>query len=376
MAGRYEVGAYYFPNYHVDPRNEAAHGAGWTEWELVRRAHPRFPGHRQPRVPLWGFEDEADPAVFARKIDTAADHGIGHFLFDWYHYEDGPFLNCCLDEGYKGASNRHRLQYALMWANHTWVDIHPAKYAGEPDVLQRGEVSPAGWGRIMDRLVADHFAHPGYLRVDGRPYFSIYELATFLRGLGGVEAGREGLEELRRRCRAAGQPEPHLNCVLWGHIVLPGEQVIQDPARVLPALGFDSFTSYVWVHHVAPVGEPTTPYRAMEDGYLAYAERAVSEIPLPYFPNATVGWDPSPRCCQSDTYRTTGYPWTPVLDGNTPAAFAAALRRVRAHMDRHGIQMMSINAWNEWTEGSYLEPDTERGMGYLRAIREVFGDGG
>lgn len=44
----YQVGVYYFPNYHVDSRNEAAHGKGWTEWELVKLARPRFPGHRQP----------------------------------------------------------------------------------------------------------------------------------------------------------------------------------------------------------------------------------------------------------------------------------------------------------------------------------------
>src|SRR6266542_2310038 len=81
--GRYQIGAYYFPDYHVDPRNEAAHGKGWTEWELVKRAEPRFPGHRQPRRPAWGYEDESDPRVFAKKIDTAADHSLTHFIFDW-----------------------------------------------------------------------------------------------------------------------------------------------------------------------------------------------------------------------------------------------------------------------------------------------------
>ena len=41
----YQVGAYYFPNFHVDPRNEKIHGPGWTEWELLKRAEPKFPGH-------------------------------------------------------------------------------------------------------------------------------------------------------------------------------------------------------------------------------------------------------------------------------------------------------------------------------------------
>ena len=45
---KYQVAAYYFPNYHIDPRNAEIHGPGWTEWELVKRAEPRFAGHQQP----------------------------------------------------------------------------------------------------------------------------------------------------------------------------------------------------------------------------------------------------------------------------------------------------------------------------------------
>ena len=63
------VACYYFPNYHVDPRNEAQHGPGWTEWELVKDAEPRWPGHHQPKVPAWGYTDEADPEAMAQKID-------------------------------------------------------------------------------------------------------------------------------------------------------------------------------------------------------------------------------------------------------------------------------------------------------------------
>ena len=123
----YEIGAYYFPNYHVDPRNEELHGPGWTEWELVKRGEPRFPGHLQPRVPMWGYEDEADPAVMAKKIDAAADHSIDAFIFDWYWYENRPYLNRGLDEGFLNAPNADRLKFSLMWANHDWLDIHPYK---------------------------------------------------------------------------------------------------------------------------------------------------------------------------------------------------------------------------------------------------------
>ncbi len=75
-AEKYTVACYYFPNYHLDRRNEAKHGKGWSEWELVKAAKPRFEGHHQPNVPAWGYTDEADPKQMAQKIDAAADAGV------------------------------------------------------------------------------------------------------------------------------------------------------------------------------------------------------------------------------------------------------------------------------------------------------------
>jgi hypothetical protein len=96
---------------------------------------------------------------------------------------------------------------------------------------------------------------------------------------------------------------------------------------------------------------------------------------LPYFPNVTMGWDPSPRTVQSDAYLQAGYPFTPTLNNSTPERFWQALTKVKMRLDVDfgGPCILTINAWNEWTEGSYLEPDTEYGMAYLEAIRDVFG---
>jgi len=109
----YEIACYYFPNYHpTDNRNNKFHGPGWSEWELVKKARPRFPGHQQPKVPLWGYTDESDPQVMAQKIDAAADHGIDVFIFDWYYFDDGPFCKKHLNRDFSkpkiiGASSLH-----------------------------------------------------------------------------------------------------------------------------------------------------------------------------------------------------------------------------------------------------------------------------
>ena len=122
---KYDISVYYFPNFHEgDPRNDKWHGKGWTEWEVLKHATPRFDGHYIP-TPLWGYEDEKDPEVMEKKIKYASENGINNFIFDWYYYDDGPFLNRCLEEGFLKAKNTNDIKFSIMWANHDWKHIHP-----------------------------------------------------------------------------------------------------------------------------------------------------------------------------------------------------------------------------------------------------------
>ncbi len=369
------VAAYYFGNYHPgDPRNAALKGAEWSEWELVKAARPRFPGHRQPRVPLWGYEDESDPAVMARKIAAAADHGIEAFIFDWYHYDDGPFLDRPIDRGFLRAPNNDRLRFALMWANHDWIDIHPYRLGAEHRLLYPGKITPATFSAVAEHVIRDYFIHPSYWTIGGRPYFSFYDLTKLIASFDGVEATRKALDSFRARAVAAGLPGLHLNAVVWGQTILPGETVPADPAGIVERLGFDSVTSYVWIHHV-PLPDQVTDYNHVRDAYLSYWDEAERMFGVPYYPNASVGWDSSPRAHQDDPFGNFGYPFTNTIGGNTPERFREALEIIR---DRLAVRppedrILNINCWNEWTEGSCLEPDTETGMGYLEAVRSVFG---
>jgi hypothetical protein len=374
-AGPYEVAAYYFPSYHADPRNEQRYGADWTEWDLIQRATPRFPGHVQPKVPLWGYEDESDPSVMAKKIDAAADHGVTAFLFDWYWHEQGAYLGKALDDGFLKAANRSRLKFALMWANHDWIDIFPAKAGVKPQLLYPGRVSLETFRRATDHVIQRYFTQPNYWRVGGKPYFSIYELMTLIDGLGGTEKTREALTDFRARARASGVGEIHLNAVMWGVQILPNERTVANPNEMLSTLGFDSVTSYCWLHHLYPKTFPTAPYSTWAEQSAALWPKFVQQWQVPYYPNVSMGWDPSPRTTQTDAYEHHGYPFTIVLDGNTPEAFKNALLQARQFLDRQKpeARILTINAWNEWTEGSYLEPDTVHGTAYLDAIKEVFG---
>jgi hypothetical protein len=375
IGGSCQVAAYYFGNYHQDPRNIAAHGPAWTEWNLVKTAGPRFPGHRQPRIPLWGYEDESDPKVFEKKISIASASGIDAFIFDWYWYKEGPFLEAALSDGYLKASNCKALKFAVMWANHDWFDIHPAKLAGAPRLQFSGAIGSEPFEAMVDRLL-ELFQHPSYLLIDGCPYFSIYELYRFIQGFGDIARTAVALENFRAKARALGFPNIHVNAVTWGVKLLPGQSDVVNLPELLDRLHIDSTTSYVWIHHSQFSRSLTTEYRDIQTQYEAYRDQATKTLGRQYFPNVTVGWDSSPRACQTDNYRLGEYPFTSVVVNNTPEAFKAALRSARAFVlenlppDR---RLVTLNSWNEWTEGSYLEPDTVNGSTYLDAVREVFG---
>ena len=370
------VGCYYFPNFHPgDERNIAYHGNGWSEWELVKHALPRFPDHKQPKVPVWGYGNEADPAVMAQKIEAAADHGIDYFIFDYYYYNDGTFLESCLNDGFLKAENLLRMKFALMWANHDWQDIHPCGRT-QRHLLYPGSVSRETFDAMALHVIQKYFLHPAYFRLDGAPYFSIYHLAEFLKSFGGVEGSRDALTRFREISIREGAGNPHWNCIIWGCPLLPCEGKMLNMPELVKELGFDSITSYVWIHHVSLGKEKTADYENVCKTYFDGVDEICEQYPLPYFPNVTVGWDSTPRTLVTDCWSPDiGYPYMPVITGNTPDCFRSALLRCYKLMKKYDMPTMNINSWNEWTEGSMLEPEQEYGYAYLKAVQSVFGSG-
>ena len=371
----YTLASYYFPNYHPDARNEAFHGKGWSEWELVKAAKPRFEGHHQPNIPLWGYTDEADPEDMAQKIDAAADYGIDAFIFDWYWYDDGPFIQRGVEEGFMKAKNNERLKFGLMWANHNWIDIQPARLDKKPDLLYPGTVTPETFESMTDYIIETYFKHPSYWKIDGCPYFSVYELHTFQKSFGGAEGARAAIQRFREKTQAAGFPDLHLNAVFWGVQILPEEKAVKKPEELIPYFGFDSVTSYVWIHHVPLEIFPVTPYDSVKERYIKHYQQTAPNWPVPYHPNVTMGWDATPRCHQEDSYENRGYPFMAKMGGNTPEAFKRALQDIKALAAPlpDAQRIITLNCWNEWTEGSYLEPDTVNKYAYLEAVKAVFG---
>jgi len=210
--------------------------------------------------------------------------------------------------------------------------------------------------------------------IDGCPYFSIYELYRFIQGMGSKEKALAALENFRTKTKKAGFKDLHLNAVVWGLQILPGEKVLKNPSDLVDYLHFNSTTSYVWIHHVSPDQFPTTEFSSVQEKYFKKADEFNSIFKVPYYPNVTMGWDASPRCAAHIDYQNYGYPCMSMLVNNTPAAFQKALRQSKDWVDKNlkDNRIITINSWNEWTEGSYLEPERKYGYQYLQAIKSTF----
>lgn len=362
-----QVMAYYFPQWHADPRNDAMFTPGWTEWDVLREGTPRFPGHVQPKRPVWGEYDESDPAVASRAVAAALDHGVDGFIVDWYWFDNAPFLNGFLDRGLLEADRLDDFRFAVMWANHEWDDLYPARGP------QLTALLPAPNTRYhatcaFEHVLENYLTHPSYWRMPQGPYFSVYDLPGLIRGMGGVARTAELLDGFRERARAAGLPGLHVNGA-----INPG---VPRPELLVRELGLDSATHYTWWHHPdsAFTGFPTTGYDAAR-GNARDTWRAMGDtLPVDYLPNVTVGWDPSPRTVEWAMREDEGYPFTSILTGNTPEQFGGALSDALDFAAEPGRPpVVTVNAWNEWTEGSSLEPEAQYGLGYLEAVREAVG---
>jgi hypothetical protein len=341
------------------------HGYGWCEWELLKTAPPRFPGHYQPFRPTWGCFDESDPKWAAKEIDLAADHGIDVFLFDWYWYSGVRLMEEALENGFLKAPNRERLKFALMWANHDWADYFPAPYGKPWNSWLPIRHAPADLARAIDYGIAHYFRQPNYWTVNGRLFFSVFAAHTLLQQLGGPAQVKSLLATLDARLRRAGLAPLH-----WNAMKVAPELVAQ-----LHDAGFHSVTDYNILDTGKTSANLTQEYDDLIETHLRVWQE-MARTSLPYCPSVVMGWDVTARC-EHDVpwpFADRKYPYNQVLLGNTPERFGRLCRHA-AEFAAGDPQRFAIfvNAWNEWTEGSFLLPEARYGTAYLEAVQKVLG---
>jgi lipopolysaccharide biosynthesis protein len=367
--------AQYFPQLHAIPENDCWWGPGFTDWVNVRRARPLYRGHAQPRVPLGGdYYDQSREEVIRAQVALAERAGI--YGFCHYHYWfDGRQLLETPTRLYLQAKDL-QLKFCLAWANETWS----RRWDGLDHQVLMQQTHPPDERRweLHFQYLLQAFTDERAIRIDGKPIFLIYRPYRILElprlfeywRTRALKVGLPGLYLVAMN--QYGHPDPsvlkHFDAeMLFQPFVSLHERRVRKRSRLrmllgpvkrrLPLAVTQRIDYLLGVLH-GPI------YEDYDRAWEAILARSL-DGPRPIFPGAFVDWDNTARYGRRAT----------VFRGASPERFEFWLRRLVGAVSQHREEerLIFINAWNEWAEGAYLEPDVQYGHGYLDAIRRVVG---
>ena len=337
--------AFYLPQFYPFAENDEWWGKGFTEWRNVTRALPRFHGHQQPRLPRdLGFYDLRNVETLREQVALARASAVAGFCFYYYWFNGKRLLDRPLDAF---LSSDIDFPFCLMWANENWT----RRWDGmEQDVLMRQDYLDDDDAALVDDLAA-YFRDERYERVDGRPLFFIYrpgvipDFADKLDRWRELFAERHGMNPLFMMAQGFGDTDPR-PFGLDGAIEFPPHKLATGlvPVNARLRLTDTSFSGH----------------------YMSYDDLVSSSLeePVPPFElirTAVPSWDNEPR----KPGRGMGFV------GATPEKYGAWLRELSAQASERPLlgrtPYVFVNAWNEWAEGAFLEPDLHFGSAYLNA---------
>lgn len=354
----------YLPQFHTFPENDEWWGKGYTEWVAVKRAKPLFKGHNEPRIPLdnrYYDLDKDGVATLTWQAELARKYGIYGFSIYQYYFNGKTLMAGPLE-----TLRDHKeidINYNICWANETWTRTW---YGLSNQVLIAQEYgNEDDWNKYFDYLLT-FFKDERYIKVDNKPVIQIYK--TF-----DIPCLAEMLDLFRKRAKEEG---------FDGLYVISGRTAAGEEDRKDLVDGYYYFEpGFTLKNDFGKTGKLTyngmTLIRSIRNkligkkaGFILErrinAKKIISAITdRQYkeneFPGLIPDWDNTPR----RDYKGLVYTNT------SPENFEKALRILKDKKRSHKTDFVYINAWNEWGEGAYLEPDTHRGYGYLEAISRV-----
>jgi lipopolysaccharide biosynthesis protein len=341
--------AFYLPQFHPIPENDAWWGRGFTEWTNVTRARPLFRGHYQPRLPgELGFYDLRVVENQRRQVELAKLYGIDAFCFYVYWFGGRRVLELPLEQYLDHPELE--LPFCVCWANQNWT----RRWDGSDSTVLLSQTHSAEDDLAFIEHYSKYLLDPRYVRIGDRPLLLVYRPEQ-------LPDARATAERWRRCLRETHGMEIYLAYV---------QGVDNDEPGVF---GFDGAVEFP---PLRPRGRPlpreitaelepvSSEVRAHVHDWRDLAEDSLSYTapPYPLFRGVCPSWDNTPRRGDSAS----------ILGHSSPVGFQNwLLRALRETEERlpDAERLVFVNAWNEWAEGCYLEPDQRYGYAYLEAVR-------
>jgi len=339
--------AFFLPQFYPIKENDEFWGKGFTEWNNVSRAKPLFPGHYQPQLPSeLGCYDLRTPEILEQQADLARTYGIYGFCFYYYWFNGRRVLEYPLDQMMQRG--KPDFPFCICWANENWTRT----WDGAQSEILIEQKYVEDWSFRFIRDVIPVLRDPRYIRVNNAPLLIVYRIDALPDAAGVTRAWRD-------ICASEGIPGLHICAVQSFGIRDP------RPYGCDAAIEFPPHTERILIDRKSFPG-----MRHDFQGYLEdYSSIARNQLGLPW----------------------PDYPWyrgvMPAFD-NTPRRGARAhiyinsdpsqyefwlSEAIRQTLGRRKIQepIAFLNAWNEWGEGAYLEPDQKYGRQRLLATNRA-----
>jgi len=375
MSNKIKLLAFYYPQFHAIPENDKWWGKGFTDWVNVKAAKQYFEGHNQPRVPLDdNYYDLSKIETIQWQIEQAKKYGISgfchyHYWFDGVQMLETP-TNIFLD------SKNIDFPFCLTWANETWSK----RWDGQNHYIlqkQTHEPTEEKWLQHFEYLIKA-WTDKRAIKIDNKPVFIIYR-PHYIERVGEMleywnrkaqEHGLDGIYFIAMKQYPFPEPSDYLK-----HF----DAVIHfQPFEAIYSLNIEkSFISKALTatyNHIIP-GKLQKPVSVQLFNFKKLFSKpkhfdydtiweqilinSMKEYDLTTYPGAFIDWDNTARYKNRST----------VFDNANPTRFEHWLTKLaKAVQEKHQEPLIFINAWNEWAEGTYLEPDEKYKYGYLDAI--------
>ena len=336
--------AFYLPQYHPIPENDEWWGKGFTEWRNVTNAKPQFAGHYQPRLPgELGFYDLRLPEVRKAQAELARQYGLHGFCYYHYWFNGKLLLELPLHEMLD--SGEPDFPFCLCWANEDWTRA----WDGRSGQVLIGQKYTEEDDLQHFQYLLRFFRDKRYITVGEKPLFLVYRANRLPNPLKTAkmwraEARKHGIDDLYL-CRVESFPDEH-----------------SDPKEI----GFDASIEFQpdWDNRGAGLSIENPGGHSIYD-YADIVRRMMNKPRPAYkrFPGVCPSWDNSPRR-EKDAI---------IFINSSPEVYEKWLRFAmkKAREAAPDERIVFINAWNEWAEGNYLEPDQKIGRAYLEATRRA-----
>ena len=338
-----KVLAYYLPQFHPFEQNDAWWGKSFTEWTNVTKAKPLLKNHKHPRLPTdLGFYDLRLKENIKAQAEMAKAGGVDAFCLYYYWFNGTVLMETPIETIYKNKDID--IEYCICWANENWTRawdgldkevLIEQTYSAEDDINYIAHVSK-------------YFADARYVKVDGKPLMILYRPSLF-------PDMQATLTRWRSWAKDNGFGELHISMVQFDDI---------DPNKY----GFDAAVEFP-PHKVA--SENVAQHMNFKEGfagsvhdYSSMVSNSLNKVDEGYtcYKAATMAWDNTAR--RNDRASI----FTNVSAGKFHRWMSGIENMYQQNNVPNKDKLLFVNAWNEWAEGTYLEPDSQHGYSYLNAV--------